>query len=109
MSNEFTGQNRGYERPLVSQNKETENNYGQVRPVWTELMEEMLIYYIRASRLLWDTKHPLFTKPSVKRRKVEDITAIINREAGISDEQALSPEPNLVGGSGYLNNIIYLT
>lgn len=80
-----------YERPLSSEGTLNEAG-GDVRPIWTSLMEEMLIHYIRANRLLWDPKHPQFTKPTLKRRKVEDIAAIIKREARISEDLILNPE-----------------
>lgn len=61
-----------------------------VNTVWTVGMEEMLIYFVRVNRLLWDSKHPHFTKPMMKRKKVEEITAIIKREAAPGGKFAFS-------------------
>ncbi|XP_068223204.1 uncharacterized protein [Palaemon carinicauda] len=57
---------------------------------WSTLMEEMLIHYIRANRLLWDPSHPHFTKPMLKRQKLENIAAIIKRESGYEDDLELT-------------------
>ncbi|XP_068223690.1 uncharacterized protein [Palaemon carinicauda] len=69
-----------------------DDSASEIMPLWSTLMEEMLIHYIRANRLLWDPSHPHFTKPMLKRRKVEDIAAIIKRESGYEDDFELSPE-----------------
>lgn len=63
-----------------------------VNVVWTVGMEEMLIYFVRANRMLWDPKHPHFTKPMLKRRKVEDIAAIIKRESASHGELNITAE-----------------
>nr|XP_045603686.1 uncharacterized protein LOC123761655 [Procambarus clarkii] len=62
-----------------------------VSMIWTVGMEEMLIYFVRANRMLWDPKHPHYTKPILKRRKVEDIAAIIKRETASEGEYTLTP------------------
>ncbi|XP_066986347.1 uncharacterized protein [Macrobrachium rosenbergii] len=85
--------NPHFERnPVPPERRANDDCVNEIRPLWTALMEEMLIYYIRANRLLWDPNHPHFTKPMLKRRKVEDIAAIIKRESGFEDDFVLSPE-----------------
>lgn len=63
-----------------------------VNTLWTVGMEEMLIYFVRANRLLWDPRHMHFTKPMMKRKKVEDIADAIRREASPDGNLALTPE-----------------
>ncbi|KAG7170119.1 uncharacterized protein LOC121865060 [Homarus americanus] len=64
----------------------------KINSVWTVSMEEMLIYFVKANPLLWDPKHPHFTKPMLKRRKVDDIAAVIQRDSAPNGEFTLTGE-----------------
>lgn len=64
----------------------------ECRLVWTINMEEMLIYFVRGNRMLWDPSHPSFSKLAMKKRRVEDIAALLRREVGPEEAFAVTAE-----------------
>ncbi|ROT75440.1 surfeit 5 [Penaeus vannamei] len=64
----------------------------ECRLVWTINMEEMLIYFVRGNRMLWDPTHPSFAKLAMKKRRVEDIAALLKREVGPEEAFAVTAE-----------------
>ncbi|XP_063594780.1 uncharacterized protein LOC134771704 isoform X2 [Penaeus indicus] len=64
----------------------------ECRLVWTINMEEMLIYFVRGNRMLWDPSHPSFPKLAMKKRRVEDIAALLRREVGPEEAFAVTAE-----------------
>lgn len=61
-------------------------------------MEEMLIYFVRGNRMLWDPSHPSFSKLAMKKRRVEDIAALLRREVG--PEEAFAVTAGELSGLG---------